>query len=103
MILPDAQDAAFAGVVLPNSGFRVVDADENWIFRINYAHEPVLIFSNPIGSPLLLFLLIERDHTSAKAQTDKLMAAANSQYRRSRAVNEISKAFEHLRLVVIKI
>ena len=67
MILPDAQDTAFARVILPDSGFRIVNAGEDWIFRLDNAHEAILVFSNAIRSALFLFLLIERYHPRAKA------------------------------------
>src|SRR6266568_4662203 len=103
MILPNAQDAAFASVILPNSGLGIVDADKDWIFGIDDAHKAILIFGDAIRPSLFLFLLIERDDARAKTQSDQLMAAANSQHRDSRRVNEITKVREQLRLVIIKV
>src|SRR6266550_3988805 len=57
MILPDAQDPAFARVVLPNSGFRIVDSGKDWILRLNDSHEPVLVFGDAIRPALFLLLL----------------------------------------------
>src|SRR2546423_1096860 len=87
VVLPNAEDAGFAGVVLPNSGFRIVDAGKDWILRLDYANEPVLIFRDAIGAAFFLLLLIERYHAHAKTQPDQLMSTANPQNRNRRVAN----------------
>src|SRR5438045_2526616 len=103
MILPDAQDTALARVILPDPGLRIVDAGEDWIFRLDDAHEAILIFSHPIRSPLFLLLLIERYHARAKTQSDQLMPAANTQHRASGCMDEIGEAGQQFRFVEIEV
>ena len=67
MILPDTQDAAFTGVILPDARFGVVDTLEDRILGFDDAHKTVLIFSDAIRPALFLLLLIESEYASAKA------------------------------------
>src|SRR6476619_3711970 len=103
MVLPDAQDAAFAGVVLPDSRFRVINSGEDWIFRLDDAHKAILIFGNAIGAALFLFLFIQSYHAGPKAEPNQLMTSANPQDGRSDRLNEISKVRKNFRVIVIKI
>src|SRR6185295_20336193 len=63
----------------------------------------ILIFSNPIGAALFLFLFIERDHPRPKAEPDQLVTAANSQDGHSGRSNEIRKVRKDSRMIVIEI
>ena len=103
VILPDAQDTAFARVILPDSGFRIVDAGKDWIFRLDDTHEAILIFSHTIRAALFLLLLIERYHPRAKAQSDQLVTAANTEHRNPGGMNEIGEAGKQFRFVVIEV
>src|ERR1041385_1970439 len=78
VILPDAQDATLARVILPDTRLGIVDAVEDRIFRLNDAPKPTLILGDAIRAPLLRFLLIEREHARAEAQPDQLMSAADA-------------------------
>src|SRR5438270_437143 len=103
VILPDAQNATLTRVILPNARLGIVDTGEDWIFRFDDAHKPILIFGDAIRAALLLFLLVESEHASAEAQANQLMTAANAQHRSRRRVDEIRKPGEQFRVVVIEI
>ena len=103
VILPDAQNATLTRVVLPNARLGIVDTGEDWIFRFDDAHKPILILSDAIGAALFLFLLVEGENASAEAQANQLMTTANAEYWSRRRVNEIGKAGEQFRVVVIEI
>src|ERR1041384_5371245 len=66
VVLPDAQNATLARVILPDARLRSVDAVEAWIF------------SDAVRAGLLLFLLVEREGAGAEAQPDQLMSSADA-------------------------
>src|SRR5215468_2173587 len=57
MVLPDPQNAALTGVVLPDFRLGIVNSGENRIFRFDDANEAVLILSDAIATAFLLLLL----------------------------------------------
>src|SRR5437764_621759 len=103
VILPDAQNATLTRVILPDTGLGIVDPGKDWIFRFNDTHKPILILSHAIRAALFLFLLVEGENASAEAQANQLMTTANAEYWSRRRVNEIGKAGEQFRVVVIEI
>src|SRR5438067_777788 len=103
VILPDAQNATLTRVILPNTRLGIVDTGEDWIFRFDDAHKPVLILSDAIRAALFLFLLVERENASAEAQANQLMTTADAEHWSRRGVDEIGKPGEQLRGVVIEI
>src|SRR6266851_3176992 len=103
MVLPDAEDASFLCVILPDARLRIIYLLKNRIVRFDNTYQPVLIFSNTIVAALTLFLAIERDDTRAKTQSNQLMSAANTQHRRGRLMNKVGKAAQNFRFVVIKV
>src|ERR1043166_3353639 len=70
MVLPDAQNASLARVVLPDFRLGIVNSGENRIFRFDDANEAVLILSDAIATALLLFLLIQCDYARPETETD---------------------------------
>src|SRR5215510_6574919 len=103
MILPDAQNASFTRVVLPDLRLGIVNSRENRIFRFDDANKTVLILSDAIATALRLFLLVQCNYAGPETETDQLVAAANSEHWFSRRVNEIGKVQKYFRLVVIEI
>src|SRR5437764_6804474 len=100
VILPDAQNATFTRVILPNARLGIVNAVEDWIFRFDDAHKPILILGDAIGAALFLFLLVEGENASAAAQANQLMTTADAEHWSRRRVNEIGKPGEQFRVVV---
>ena len=70
MILPDAQDAGFDGVILPDAGFAVADALEDRVGGIGDADEAVLILEGAANAVLVLFVMIERDDLRPETHAD---------------------------------
>ena len=103
MVLPNAQDAAFLRVILPDPGLRIVYPTKDWIVRIDDTHKAVLIFGDAIVATLLLLPAVEGDDPRTETQSDQLMAAADSQHRCARRANEAHKVIEDFRLIVIKV
>src|SRR4051794_16787150 len=103
MVLPYPQDATLARVILPDARFRIIYAEEDWIFRLDDADKAILVFRNTIRPPFFLLLLIECQYASPEAQTNQLMAAADSEHRCRRVMNKISKAGEQFRFVIIEV
>src|SRR6266850_3635835 len=103
VVLPDAQDASFPGVILPDAGFGVVDLRKNWIIRFNDPNQAVLIFSHSIIAAFTLLPAVERDHARSKAQADHLMTAADAEHRSRCGANELPEVGEDLRVVIIEV
>src|SRR6267378_97688 len=103
VVLPDAQDARFFCVILPDGRFRVVDLGKNRIVRFDDANQAVLILSDPIVAALTLLPAVERDDARAKAQTDHLMPATDAEHGSRRDANELPEVVEDLRVVIIEV
>src|SRR5437870_5495671 len=103
VVLPDAQDAAFLRVVLPDPGLRIIYPTKDWFVWIDDAHKAILVFDNAIVAALLLLPAVEGDYPRTEAQSNQLMPTADSQHRRRRFANEAPKVVEDFRLVVIKV
>ena len=54
------------------------------IFRFDNSYEAILVFRQPIGASLFLFLLIKGYDAGAETKPDKLMPAADGQHRQTR-------------------
>ncbi len=72
-------------------------------FRFGDANKPVLVFQRAIDALLVLFEMIEGNYASAKTDANQLMSAADGEHGDRVGANERGKAFEHGRIVEIKI
>src|ERR1041385_8655229 len=103
MVLPNTQDAGrlrrFLGAIALNG----MNTGEDWIRRINYANESILVLSWSIYSLLMLFELIKRNDARTKAETNELMASADSEYWYACLADEFTKGVENGLLIKIEI
>ena len=103
VVLPNTQNAGrlrrFLGAIALNG----MNTGEDWIGRINYANESILILGWSICSLLVLFKLIKRNDARSKAETDELMSTADSQDGYARLADEVTKGIEDGLLIEIEI
>jgi hypothetical protein len=70
VVLPNTQNAGRLRRFLRAIALNGMNTGEDWIRRINYADESILILGWSILSLLVLFKLIKRNDARSKAETD---------------------------------
>ena len=65
------------------------------IVRISDPNKTILILLPSILALLVLFELVERDHSRAKTQTHQLVTATDREHRNLSCANKVTKVFEY--------
>src|ERR1044072_9005818 len=103
VVLPNTQNAGRLRRFLRVIALNGMHPGKDWIRRINYANESILVLSWPVCTLFVLFQFIKRNYARSKAETDELMSTADSEYWDACLADEFTKGIDDGLLIEIEI